>query len=116
MRRLFLLMFLATFSALGYAQNFTISGSIQDAANGEGLIGATVYDKATTSGVSANIYGFYSLTLPAGTYELVYSFVGFRPLVKQIVLDKNIRMDVEMEANSEVLQEVVITGEATNQN
>jgi len=109
-------MFLATFSALGYAQNFTISGSIQDAANGEGLIGATVYDKATTSGVSANIYGFYSLTLPAGTYELVYSFVGFRPLVKQIVLDKNIRMDVEMEANSEVLQEVVITGEATNQN
>ena len=56
---------------------FTISGYIRDAASGEDLIGATVWDAITASGTSSNTYGFYSLTLPAGdTVRLRASYVG----------------------------------------
>jgi hypothetical protein len=116
MRKLFSLSFLLCAFLTGFSQNFTISGSIRDAENGEGLIGATVYDKSTLSGVSANLYGFYSLTLPEGTYDLVYSFVGYTPVVKTIELNQNIQLDVELGAKSEQLKEVIITGEASNKN
>ena len=33
-------------------------------------------------GTGANAYGFYSLTVPAGTYTLEASFVGYAPQVR----------------------------------
>ena len=41
----------------------TISGYIKDAANGEGLIGVSVYVQEVKTGTQTNPYGFYSLTL-----------------------------------------------------
>ena len=55
---------LFSFSYLGYAQQkvqkHTISGYVNDATNGEILIGATVYSKEKLIGTTANVYGFYS--------------------------------------------------------
>jgi len=55
----------------------TISGYMRDSQSAESLIGATVYNKSSLSGTSTNQYGFYSLTLPAGNVDLVYSYVGY---------------------------------------
>ena len=49
-----------------FAQEYTISGYIKDASNGETLIGSTVYVEEVSGGAVSNVYGFYSLTLPAG--------------------------------------------------
>ena len=51
-------------------EKFSLSGYISDGETGETLIGATVYVPAVQKGVTTNEYGFYSLTLPAGNYEV----------------------------------------------
>ena len=49
-------------SSLAQAQKFTISGTVKDAASGEFLIGASVFNTPSLQGTTANNYGFYSLT------------------------------------------------------
>ena len=66
--------------------NASISGYIKDAANGEGLIGVSVYVKETGTGAVTNSYGFYALTLPVGNYTLVISYVGYARQSKSIDL------------------------------
>ena len=57
---------------------YTISGFIQDFNSGESLIGVSIYESKSFKGTSTNQYGFYSLTLDKGEYEIVYSFIGYK--------------------------------------
>lgn len=94
------------------AQKFTISGTLSDAGNGERLIGANVYNKENPlQGTTANTYGFYSLTLPAGEYIILYTFVGYQPIAKQIKLDKNIDLDVSMAMGTELGEVEIIASQ-----
>ncbi len=67
----------------GYAQSnatqkYTLSGYIKDASSGETLPGASVFlVEDPVKGTSTNVYGFYSLTLPAGKYIIGASFIGY---------------------------------------
>lgn len=98
-------------------QKYTISGQLSDAGSGEDLIGATVTVKELSgTGAVANVYGFYSLTLPAGNYTLVYSFIGYRDKEQSIVLDKDIKLDMELATGAQELQVVEITGEREDAN
>jgi CarboxypepD_reg-like domain/TonB-dependent Receptor Plug Domain len=109
---------LLIFSSSSYGQeNFTLSGHIKNVSSGEELIGATVRTTVAGEivGAVANSYGFYSLTLPKGDYTLKYSFVGFAPFYKEIILDGNQKIDIEME-ESNTLNKVLVTSEATNSN
>lgn len=108
MKKLFLLLLLFFPLVLYAQQRFTISGIIKDGKNGEDLIGATVGIQNGTTGTAANTYGFYSLTLPAGQYTLVYSYVGYANIARQINLDKNLNLNLELTPNNATLQEVVI--------
>jgi hypothetical protein len=117
MRRiLFLWIFTCTVSFGQTTGKFTISGYIKDASNGEALIGATVYVTETQGGGVTNEYGFYSITLPAATYTLHYSYLGYLPITKSIQLDKNNRIDIELSGEAEQLQEVVIQAELEQAN
>ena len=58
------------------AQKFTISGSVRDSATGEFLIGANIGIPEISTGCVSNAYGFYSLTLPAGNYNLKIEYLG----------------------------------------
>lgn len=94
----------------------SVSGYIKDAANGETLIGATVFIKGTTIGTSSNVYGFYSLSLSPGAYTLVISYIGYTPIEKEITLNDNVALNVELTEESTQLEAVVITSEAPNAN
>ncbi len=112
-----ILMLFLTFSMGVFSQeNFTISGNLTDAKNGEGLIGASIKLADQAKGTVTNGYGFYSLTLPKGAYNIVYSYLGYKSISKKIVLDKNIKLNVELIESSTTFEEVVITGEAVNKN
>ena len=103
------LVFLFFIPCSAFAQDmFTISGSISDSANGEMLIGASVFAKNTTKGAAANVYGFYSLTLPQGEYTIAYSYSGYRQKLVTISLTQDVKMDVKLSSTSIVTQEVVI--------
>ena len=110
----FLCLSLLFFGCLALSQpvcaqaKFTVSGYIRDAKSGETLIGVTVFVRGTNTGTLTNEYGFYSLTLPGGDYDLGVSYVGFQTLVKQISLTANQKLDVELADEGVQLQEVVV--------
>jgi hypothetical protein len=75
----FLVVFLFSLS-LSAQEKYTISGTITDAANGETMIGTNVFVEPIMKGATTNVYGFYSLTVPAGDYTLKVSFLGYETL------------------------------------
>jgi len=109
-----ILLVLIFYSTIISAQDkFTVSGTIKDASNGESLFGASIFLKDTTIGVITNEYGFYSITAPKGTYTLIISYIGFTEVKKEVVFDKNQKMDFEIAEFSTKLNEVVVSAEET---
>lgn len=113
-----LLSFIILFGGLiaGAQEKFTLSGTVSDAESGETLLGANILVRELQTGTVTNQYGFYSITLPQGNYELVYSIVGYASQSFEINLERNIKKDVPMLLGSENLDEVVIkaNGEELN--
>ena len=65
-------LFLLFVGLWGHAQNrYTLSGEVLDAESMETLIGVTLLVPELNTGTVTNAYGFYSLTLPKGNYNLV---------------------------------------------
>jgi hypothetical protein len=100
---------LVLFATFAFGQRATISGFVRDAATGESLIAATVYLPKTQAGTSANAHGFYSLTVPRDSVDMLFSYVGYRAVRKRFLLSKDTTINVLMEASG-TLQEVVISG------
>ncbi len=98
------------------ARKFSITGKITDKNNGEALVGATVYVKELKTGTVTDIYGYYSISLASGKYTLMYSYIGFKTIEKPVVLDKDFRIDLELEPQQKELSEVVISGERSDKN
>ncbi len=99
------------FSVNSFAQ--TLSGHVQDAVSGEQLLGATVWCEDTKQGVAANIYGFYSLTLPEGKHNIIVTYIGYTPQRFEIDLSMNIKMDINLIAGTK-LKEAVVSAESLN--
>ena len=78
-----------------YAQNVTLSGYIRDNGTGEELINASITNE-NRQGTVTNIYGFYSLTLPAGVYEFTVSYIGYEPIVKTLTINESQKLDFEL--------------------
>ncbi len=117
LRLLLLLLAGLFFSAPGFAQNFTVSGIIRDAATGETVLGAIVeIAEKKGGGTVSNEYGFYSLTLPAGKHSLIVSYSGYRTEVRAINLIGALKEDIALSENKRELQEVIVRGEARNAN
>ncbi len=66
------------------AQKHTIFGTISNLENGEHLIGATISIKDNNIGTLTNNYGFYSLTIPKGIYNINFSFIGYKWIDRQL--------------------------------
>ena len=109
--------FLTFLSIVICAQNnYTLSGYIQDESSGENLIGVSIYEKESFKGTASNEYGFYSLTLPKGNYKIVYSFIGFKSIIKSVDLNQNLRLNVSLNNNAIVTEEIEVTGERQDKN
>lgn len=109
MRYLFWMTFLFI-GAEGITQTarYTVSGYINEKGSKENLPGGTVYIPKLKTGTSSNSYGFYSITLPADTFEISFSYVGYKPQVFKLKLNTNVQLDVALENNA-TLEEVVVT-------
>ncbi|MTI40655.1 TonB-dependent receptor [Fulvivirga lutimaris] len=117
-RQLILFSLLSIFSVtiLSAQEKITLSGYIKNEADGEAMIGATVFVEELSTGTSANIYGFYSITLPPGTYTIQYRYVSFSTQVKTVELTEGQRLDIELVTESKQLDEIVVTSEALDAN
>jgi hypothetical protein len=91
-------------------QRFTLSGFVYEKGSRETLPGVNVYLPEQRTGTSTNNFGFYSITLAAGNYQVVYSSVGYNAQAFEVQLDKNVVLDVFLEPTIE-LSGVEIIGE-----
>lgn len=114
---LILTLLLATTFSSQAQQKYSISGTIKDKKNGEELIGATIaVTQLKGTGTRSNTYGFYSLTLPQGNYELKVSAIGFTTQYISIELNKNLQQDIQLESMSSNLKEVKVKALKKDQN
>lgn len=107
-----ILVFFALFIICGSLQaqkKFTLSGTISEASSNETLIGVTIIFPDLKTGVTTNEYGFYSITLPEGEYNIIVSYLGFQEIKESIILNTNIKRDFSLTEEMEQLEEVIVT-------
>jgi len=89
----------------------TLAGHIRDLKSGEPAIGVTIYSEAPAVGTSTDQFGYYSLTLPVGRYDLKVRGLGIKNTKRQVVLRADGRLEIEVEEDITPLREVVIEAE-----
>lgn len=88
----------------------TISGYITEKGSKENLPGVNIYFPKLKLGATTNSYGFYSITLPADTIELVISYTGYQASYFKFKLTQDTLLEVTLE-NSMQLNEVVVSAD-----
>ena len=111
-----LLLFILSTTTVSAQKKFTLSGYVKDDSNGESMPGANVYIAETKQGAATNTYGFYSLTLPEGTYTVSVSFVGFQDFKQQVQLNKDTRLNINLKIKAIEAKEIEITDTRIEQN
>ena len=112
---LFYLLFFTCVNSFAQIKH-TISGYVQESESGENLIGVSIYDKNTFKGTVTNQYGFYSLTLEEGNYEIIYSFIGLQSITKNVNLNEDTRINISLKSDAIITEEVIVTGEKLDKN
>jgi hypothetical protein len=110
MKRLYVL-FLLMSTVIFAQEKYSISGTIKDQSSGETLFGATVFIENSSIGTTTNEYGFYSITAAEGNYTLIISYLGFEDSSKEITLNSDQNLNVELSESSNQLTEIVLQTE-----
>ena len=117
MIRIFIVVTLALVSSIARSQDkVTLNGYVKDTDNGEELIGVTVYIPELKAGTATNAYGFYSITVPKGKYEVQYSFVGYTSQSVSITLDADVSKNIELGGVAQIMNEVEISERPIDEN
>jgi iron complex outermembrane receptor protein len=106
MRKRLLTPLFAVVALAAHAQKITVTGRVLSAA-GEAQPGATVLERGTSNGTTANASGEYSLAV-APTATLTISAIGFA--TQQVPVQGRTRLDVRLTAAATDLGDVVVTG------
>lgn len=92
--------------SLAYAQNQKVSGVVS-ATTGESVIGAGVLIDGTTTGVTTDVDGRYTIDVPKNAV-LVFSSIGYKTL--KVKVDGRSKVDVTLENDNQLLEEAVAVG------
>jgi hypothetical protein len=85
-----------------------VHGYVRDGSSGEELIGATVQINDLKVGIVTNQYGFYSISVPEGRYELSVSHPGYQPQTRKVDLKGSLQEEIELWLQPHDLREVVV--------
>ena len=107
MRKVLLLIVMCIAFIGSATAQFSVSGTVVSASNGESLPGVSVLEKGTTNGVLTDENGKYSLRLGSGTSTLQFSFVGMKSM--DVPVDNRSVVDVSLTSEDISLDEVVVT-------
>lgn len=97
---------LLTLALPSLAQKITVTGHVTDE-QGEDLIGATIMEKGTSNGTSADIEGNFTINVP-GNAILVVSYVGYDPM--EVPVNGQKHLNIVMKTNAQMLAETVVIG------
>ncbi len=101
--------YILLFTSIISAQNkYTLSGIVTDNSTTETIIGVNIIIPELKNGTVTNEYGFYSLTLEEGTYQLQISYLGFKTVNLTLELDADKTLNFKLEESVESLDEIII--------
>lgn len=109
-----LVFFTIIFSLSALAQKGQVRGFIYNAKTGEVEIGATVFLKGTTMGAATDVNGFYNISkVPAGSYTLMVTSLGFDTLSQKISIKDNeiISKNMEIKEAAQMMNTFVVSAE-----
>jgi outer membrane receptor protein involved in Fe transport len=114
-----LIILFLSLSTAAFAQEGTLRGTIKDAKTKEDIIGATILVQGINKGAATDINGFFSFAkLPAGSYSLKISYVGYESKIYEgvkvelgQVTDLNLSI---AEASSNLAEVKVVAQRLTN--
>jgi hypothetical protein len=112
----FLILFIALSSFITAQEKHTFSGTITDSQSNETLIGVNIIFPELQSGTMTNEYGFFSITLPAGTYKVQLSYLGYTTISESIELNSDVSKKFKLIESAESLDEVVIINDVEKLN
>jgi hypothetical protein len=105
MRKFLLLLIISIIWLPASAQLYLLTGRVTDHHN-KAVAFTSVYIKNSTYGTVANEDGRYQFKLAAGSYEVVYRFVGYKEVIEKIVIDdRNVLHNVQLTDESYQLQQ-----------
>ena len=111
MNRTLYLILLAVLTSFGLAQaQQRVSGRVIAQDNQQGLPGATILVKGTTTGTSTDVDGQYSLTVPDGA-TLQISMIGMK--TQEVPVGNQSVVNVTLANDAQALEEVVVVGYGT---
>lgn len=102
---------LLTFSLNAFSQTVTVRGTVTEEKDGEPLVGATITAKGTQIATMSDVDGKFTLEVPVHITKLVVTYVGMFP----VEVDVKPTVNVVMEENSQILNEVIVTGYGVQQ-
>ena len=95
-------------------RKYTISGKVIDAKTKETLPGVAVRLVSTSSAISTNAEGNYSLNanVNPGQFTVSFTYIGYKTLTKTVKLEnsESVSLDVELSQDAVGLDEVIVTG------
>ncbi len=103
-------------SILSFAQNASVKGLVKDA-DGQALYNASVTVEGKSKGAMTNEKGYYEISgLSAGTYTLIYRFMGMETVKQSIELQENQALikDMTLQSRAKEENEVVVIGYGTS--
>lgn len=91
-------------------QYYKLSGLTQDKATGDPLPYVSVFIPGLSKGDVSDENGAFEIKpVPKGSYQVKFNFVGYKPIMKNITIDGNEQITVDLEEAATELKEVVIT-------
>ena len=112
-----ILYFIIFLFSVGLSQedNINLSGYVKSNSSGETLIGANVIVKELNVGCTTNNYGFFSLTLPLGSYTLETSYIGYKNVQIEISESKE-NLIFNLNPTSYLTNEVIVKAKKEDAN
>src|SRR5687768_13900567 len=95
------------FFSPAFSQKATLNGYITDKKTGERLLGASVFIQNKNLGTTSNNFGFYSITLPLDSVEVVFSFSGYTSQSQKFYLGADTTLDIGLQQAQELTEVMV---------
>ena len=98
--------------SLGAQVTGTVTGRVTDVETGEPVASTTIRAVGTLSGTITRADGSYRLALPAGSYELRATFIGYSAQQQRVVVaaGQTVSQDFSLRKTGISLDQVVVTG------
>lgn len=91
-----------------FERNITVHGLITDAASGERLIGAAIYNPGLSKGTLTNEYGFYSLVIKGGRKRIRISYTGYEAYESDVLLRLDTMLNISLVQSGDLPQIEVV--------